>query len=121
MSAQAPAALALGWIGLIAGLAGVVVYVAVIVRQPQVVRMLNGSGLLFTSLALTQAKVMVALAQGPAAFAVQASVALLVVAVIAQSAAGLRNRRAWDGTERRRPPFWGGGDRRPEPAGGESA
>ena len=121
MSVQAQAALALGWIGLIAGLAGLAVYVAVIVRQPQMVRMLNGSGLLFTSLALTQARTMIATAQGPAAFAIQASVALLILAVIAQSAAGLRNRRAWDGTERRRSSFWDGGDRRSRPAWEERA
>ena len=98
MSAQA-----LGWAGLATGLAGLAGYILVILRQPQVVRMLNGSGLMLTSLALTQARAMIGAAEGPTAFPVQAAVALLILAVLAQVAAGLRNRRAWDGMERRRP------------------
>lgn len=102
----------LGWIGLAGGLAGLAVYVIVVLRQPELMRMLNGAGLLLTSLALTQAHIMIGAAQGGAAFAVQASVVLLILAVAAQSAAGLRNRRAWDGAERRRPTPWDGADRR---------
>ena len=94
---------ALGWTGLAAGLAGLGVYVIVVLRQPEVVRMLNGSGLMLTSLALTQARQMIGAAEGPTAFSVQAAVVLLILAMLAQSAAALRNRRAWDGVERRRP------------------
>ena len=114
---------ALGWAGLATGLAGLVVYVIVVLRQPEVVRMLNGSGLLLTSLALTQARTLVAAALGPAAFPVQAAVALLILAVIAQAAAGLRNRRAWDGVERRGPGVgvWDGADRRRSAVGEERA
>ena len=107
---------ALGWAGLATGLAGLVVYVLVVLRQPEVVRMLNGSGLLLTSLALTQAREMISVAQGPAAFALQATVGLLIAAVVAQSAAVLRNRRAWDGTERRRDALWDGANRRRDAA-----
>ena len=39
---------------------------------------------------------------GVAAFTVQASLVLLIASVVAQASAGLRNRRAWDGVERRR-------------------
>ena len=93
----------LGWTGLAAGLAGLAAYVVVVLRQPELVRMLNGSGLMLTSLALTQARPMIGAAEGPTAFPVQAAVALLILAVAAQAAAALRNRRAWDGVERRQP------------------
>ncbi|WP_174301241.1 hypothetical protein [Caulobacter sp. S45] len=94
---------ALGWTGLAVGLAGLAAYVVVILRQPEVVRMLNGSGLMLTSLALTQSCPMIGSVEGSTAFPVQAAVVLLIMAVVAQAAAGLRNRRAWDGVERRRP------------------
>ncbi len=112
---------ALGWTGLVVGLAGIAVYLVIILRQPELVRVLNGSGLLLSSLALTGAQEMISVAQGPAAFAVHASVGLLILAVIAQAAAGLRNRRAWDGAERRRPAVWDGGDRRRSAMGEERA
>ena len=112
----------LGWAGLATGLIGLVVYIVVVLRQPQIVRVLNGSGLLLTSLAVAQAREMIQAAQGPSALAVQGSVGLLILAVIAQSAAGLRNRRAWDGTERRAGVgAWDGGDRRRTTGGEKSA
>ena len=112
---------ALGWAGLFAGLAGLAAYVVVVLRQPDLVRVLNGSGLLLTSLALTQARAMIGASRGGAAFPIQASVALLILAVVAQSAAGLRNRRAWDGVERRGPALWDGTDRRSRAVGEERA
>jgi hypothetical protein len=107
---------ALGWAGLLA------VYIAVALRRPDVVRLLNGSGLLLTSLALLQSRILVEASVGAAAFAVQASVVLLILAAAAQSTAALRNRRAWDGAERRQPKAWDGRDRRGSiPAGEEHA
>ena len=98
---MSPQAVALGWLGFVAGMAGLVIYILVALRRPEASRLLNGSGLLLTSLALLQARVLVEVSVGAPAFAVQASVLLLVLSVIAQSAAALRNRRAWDGVERR--------------------
>ncbi len=115
-------ATALGWAGLMTGLIGLVVYIVVVLRQPQMIRVLNGSGLLLTSLAVAQAREMIQAAHGPTALAVQGSVGLLILAVIAQSAAGLRNRRAWDGTERRAGVgAWDGSDRRRASEGEKSA
>ena len=93
---------ALGWAGLVTGLAGLAVYILLALRRPDAMRMLNGSGLLLASLALLQARILVEAAAGGAAFTVQASLVLLIASVIAQASAGLRNRRAWDGVERRR-------------------
>ena len=123
MSGHTLNAAALGWAGLAAGLAGLGAYVLVVLRQPELVRMLNGSGLMLTSLALTQARAMIGAAEGPTAFPVQASVALLILAVLAQAAAALRNRRAWDGTERRRPDvgMWDGAGVRARAEGEERA
>jgi hypothetical protein len=103
---------ALGWAGVLCGLAGLVVYLVMAVRRPGAARLLNGSGLLMASLALLQARTVAALAVGSPAFALQACIVLLILSVIAQSAAVLRNRRAWDGVERRRPAAWNGRDRR---------
>ncbi len=114
---------ALGWVGLAAGLVGLATYVLVVLRQPEVVRMLNGSGLMLTSLALTQARAMIGASEGPTAFPVQAAVTLLILAVLAQAAAALRNRRAWDGVERRRPDVgqWDGAGVRARAEGEERA
>ncbi len=114
---------ALGWAGLAVGLAGLGVYVLVVLRQPEVVRMLNGSGLMLTSLALTQARPMIGACLGPTAFPVQAAVLLLILSVGAQTSAALRNRRAWDGMERRRPDvgMWDGAGVRARAEGEERA
>jgi hypothetical protein len=91
----------LGWMGLATGLVGVVAYFALLLRRPHWVRILNGSGLLLTGMALFQAPVLARLAVGAYAFGLQATLLLLIAAVLVQSLAALRNRRAWDGTERR--------------------
>ena len=95
-------AAALGWAGLATGLAGLLIYILLALRRPNATRMLNGSGLLLASLALLQARILVEAGVGGAAFTVQASLVLLIASVVAQASAGLRNRRAWDGVERRR-------------------
>ena len=93
----------LTWLAGISSLAALVIYFVVLMRRPQWIRLLNGSGLFFTGVALSQIALLLprAAAQG-ALFTIAITVALLVAAVAVQSYAALRNRRAWDGTERRR-------------------
>ena len=101
MSGQGALVPALEAVGFLAGLAAIGVYLAVILRHPHWVRMLNGSGLLLTGLALLPSPGLLMHVQAQAAFDAEAVVVLLIAAVAAQSAAALRNRRAWDGVERR--------------------
>ena len=86
----------------LAGLAAVVAYFIVLARRPEWVRVLNGSGLLFVGVALFQTPFLLQQARGPAAVNVGIVVVLLLLAAGAQALAALRNRRAWDGRERRR-------------------
>ena len=111
----------IGWIGVAMGIAGLVAYFALVLRQPATVRMLNGSGLLLASLALFQARMLTAVARGPFAFATEASVVLLTLSVLAQAVSAWRNRRAWDGVDRRQPRTWDGVERRGAAAGEERA
>ena len=87
---------------LVAAAAAIVIYVLVLLRRPEWVRLFNGSGLLLTGLALFQAPSFLHDADGTESTNAAAAVVLLILAVIAQAAAALRNRKAWDGTERRR-------------------
>jgi hypothetical protein len=93
------------WMGLAFGAAAIVVYCMVLALRPGIVRMLNGSGLFFTGLGLIQVALWVRYA-GPSPTWFNADIALvaLSVAVVAQSLAVLRNRRAWDGVDRRDTP-----------------
>jgi hypothetical protein len=97
------AAVALGWISYLGAAVAVVVYFAVLLRRPQWVRLMNGSGLFFTGVALTQAPALLNRPDvfGGAAFPLAVLVVLLLLAVVAQAAAALRNRQAWDGVDRR--------------------
>ena len=93
---------ALGWAALAFGAAALVVYFVVLAMRPRVVRLLNGSGLFFTGLGLIQASIWVRdAALGAAWFNAELAVAALCLAVVAQSASALRNRKAWDGVDRR--------------------
>jgi len=95
---------ALGWAALAFGAAAVVIYFVVLAMRPRIVRLLNGSGLFFTGLGLVQASIWVRDAQpGAAWFNAELAVAALCLAVVAQSASALRNRKAWDGVDRRTP------------------
>jgi len=92
----------LGWAALAFGAAAVVVYFAVLAMRPRVVRLINGSGLFFTGLGLIQAAIWVRdAAPGRAWFNAELAVAALCLAAVAQSAAALRDRKAWDGVDRR--------------------
>ena len=88
----------------LAGLLAIVAYFLVLWRKPQWVRVLNGSGLLFVGVALFQTPFLLQQARGPGAVNIQIIVVLLVLAAAVQGLAAIRNRRAWDGRERRRDP-----------------
>ncbi len=90
------------WLGLGFGAAAIVVYCVVLAMRPRIVRMLNGSGLFFTGLGLIQVAVWARYAgPSPTWFNADVAIAALSIAVIAQSLSALRNRRAWDGVDRR--------------------
>jgi hypothetical protein len=81
----------------------VVVYFYVLARRPAWIRLLNGSSLFFTGVALSMiAAVLPRAAALGSLFTIAVTVALLIAAVLVQSWAALRNRKAWDGVERRR-------------------
>lgn len=90
-------------LGLTLGAFGAAIYFLVLFRRPSLVRLLNGSGLLFTAIGLVQASMVLqrAAALGPVHDTAAWAVAILALAVLAQAIAALRNRRAWDGSERR--------------------
>jgi hypothetical protein len=93
---------ALGWAALAFGAAAVVVYFVVLAMRPRLVRVVNGSGLFFTGLGLIQASIWVRdAAPGSAWFNAALAIAALSLAAVAQSVSALRNRRAWDGVDRR--------------------
>jgi hypothetical protein len=90
------------WTGLAVGLIGVAVYFGVLAMRPRWVRVLNGSGLFFSGLGLIQTAVMIrGTTFGAGWFNANAAVVALSVAVLVQCYAVLRNRRAWDGVDRR--------------------
>ena len=90
------------WLGLLAGFAGVVVYFGALAMRPRWVRVLNGSGLFFTGLGLMQLAVLVRSASlGGGWINANVAVIALALAVAVQSYAILRNRRIWDGVDRR--------------------
>ena len=92
---------ALHWMAVLGALAAFVAYFAALLRRPTWVRIVNGSGLLFTGLALAQAAVLVGDVHPSLSGLAELTVVALLLAVAAQAWSGLRNRRAWDGQERR--------------------
>jgi hypothetical protein len=95
---------ALGWAAFAFGAGAIVVYFIVLAMRPRMVRILNGSGLFFTGLGLIQASIWVRdAAPGGAWFNAELAIAALCLAVVVQSVSALRNRRAWDGVDRRTP------------------
>gem|GEM_PF-1285119 len=109
------AAQALGWLGVAFAVAAVIVYFVVLLQRPGWPRLLNGSGLFFSGLALSQAPFLLNPGEDRALNAACA-VTFLILAVIAQATAALRNRKSWDGQDRRIPEPWDQTmDRRREP------
>jgi hypothetical protein len=94
----------LTWASGLCALVAVGIYFYVLARRPAWIRMLNGSSLVFTGVALSLiAATLPRAAEQGALFTIAVTVALLIAAVVVQSWAALRNRKAWDGVDRRRP------------------
>jgi hypothetical protein len=97
MSAQV-----LYWVGVCGGFAAIAAYFVALAIRPRWVRVMNGSGLFFTGLGLMQTAIMIRTTPlGQSWFNANAAVTALLIAVIVQAWAVLRNRRAWDGVDRR--------------------
>ena len=93
---------ALVWASYLGAAFALIVYFAIILRRPQWIRLLNGSGLFFSGVALTQAPTILNRADlGGIGYAAALITVLVLVSVVAQAAAALRNRQAWDGVDRR--------------------
>ena len=92
----------LTWAGYSGAAGGLLVYFIVLLRRPQWVRLLNGSGLFFSAFGLSLAPSLLhRTAMAGSAFNAVLLTSLSFAAVVAQSYAALRNRRAWDGVDRR--------------------
>jgi len=90
------------WLGIIGGFAAICAYFVALALRPKWIRVVNGSALFFTGLGLMQAAILIRNASlGPSWFNANAAVVALLIAVIVQSYAVLRNRRVWDGVDRR--------------------
>jgi hypothetical protein len=84
------------------GAGAIVVYVVALAMRPRAVRVLNGAGLFFTGLGLIQAAVWFRDTPPSVAwFNRDIAIAALCLAVAVQSYSVLRNRKAWDGVDRR--------------------
>jgi hypothetical protein len=87
------------------GAAGIVVYFVALAMRPKMVRVLNGSGLFFSGLGLIQAAVWFRDTPPSVAwFNRDIAICTFCLAVAIQCYAVLRNRRAWDGVDRRAGP-----------------
>jgi hypothetical protein len=106
----------LSWLAYGGALAAVAVYVLVWVRRPNVIRLLNNSGLFFTGMGLVFIPLFMDRDSGGTSADRYAtfSVVFLLLALAAQVLAALRERRAWDGLDRRERRQWDGTDRRGE-------
>ncbi len=95
---------ALYWVGVCGGFFAIAAYFVALAIRPKWVRVLNGSALFFTGLGLMQMAILVRTqALGPGWFNANIAVLALSLAVAVQAYAVLRNRKAWDGVERRTP------------------
>ncbi|MFI4976166.1 MAG: hypothetical protein ACHP84_16630 [Caulobacterales bacterium] len=90
------------WLGMVFGFGGIVAYFSVLTFGPQASRLVNGAGLFLTGLGLIQTAFVVRLASPSHAW-LNANLAIvaLCLAVFAQTLAIVRNRKAWDGVDRR--------------------
>ncbi|HEX7758019.1 MAG TPA: hypothetical protein VF459_00845 [Caulobacteraceae bacterium] len=99
MSAQA-----LYWVGVCGGFLAIAAYFVALAVRPRWARVVNGSALFFTGLALIQLAILArAQGLGPGWFNANVAVICLLLAAAVQAYAVLRNRKAWDGVERRAP------------------
>ena len=99
MNAQAPYR-----VGACGSFFRIAAYFAAWAMRPMWVRALNGSALFFTGLGLMQLAILVRTEQlGMGWINANIAVIALVCAVLAKAWVVLRNRKAWDGVERRAP------------------
>ena len=96
---------ALGWLAVAFAVFAMVVYFVVLVQRPGWPRLLNGSGLFFSGLALSQAPFLLR-EDGGLSLNAAFVVIFLILAVLGQAIAALRNRKSWDGQDRRLPEPW---------------
>ena len=90
------------WLGIIGGFGAICAYFVALALRPKWIRVLNGSALFFTGLGLMQSAILIRDTRvGPSWFNANVAVVALLIAVVVQSYAVLRNRRAWDGVDRR--------------------
>lgn len=89
----------LAWFCVAGAVAALLLYFMVWARRPSTIRLLNNSGLLFTGLGLG----LLPRAFGEADDGRYAALAVgfLWLALLSQSVAAFRERRAWDGVDRR--------------------
>ena len=92
---------AIAWLCYAAAAAALLLYFAVWLRRRSVVRLLNNSGLLFTGLVLGLLPLAAVETGGQGGAHQVLAVAFLLLALVAQGVAALRERRAWDGVDRR--------------------
>jgi intracellular septation protein A len=90
---------ALGTASLVAAVAALSVYLWIVVRRAQMIRLLTGLGLFLTGLALFQGPSILSATKGD--LNVRIAVVCLILAVVVQIGSLLRTRPSWTGTERR--------------------
>jgi uncharacterized membrane protein len=83
----------------VAAVAALSVYLWMVVRRAQMIRLLTGLGLFLTGLALFQGPSILSATDGD--LNVRIAVVCLILAVVVQIGSLLRTRPSWTGTERR--------------------
>ena len=102
----------LSWLAYGGAIVAVAVYLFAWIRRPAAVRLLNNAGLFFTGVGLLFVPLFMPRAYGEADRYAAFSVLFLLLGLAAQILAALRERRAWDGLDRRERKAWDGADRR---------
>jgi hypothetical protein len=91
----------LAWLCYLGGALALLFYFFVWLRRPSVVRLLNNSGLLFTGFGLGLLPMALIGRRGGEDHYVLLTIGFLWLALLAQSVAAFRERKAWDGVDRR--------------------
>ena len=102
----------LSWLAYGGAVVAVLVYFWAWLRRPAAIRLLNNAGLFFTGLGLLFIPLFMPRAYAEADRYALFTVIFLWLALLAQILAAFRERRAWDGLDRRERRAWDGVDRR---------
>jgi hypothetical protein len=102
----------LAWLAYGGAILAVLVYFWAWLRRPAAIRLLNNAGLFFTGLGLLFVPLFMPRDYAQADRYAVFSVVFLLLALAAQILAAFRERRAWDGLDRRERKAWDGVDRR---------